>query len=176
MKKGWVWVALLLSVGVNIGVLATLGVARTRAKARWERPPTEEGRRQPPFARLANHLQLEGEERERFMEIQQRLFRNTRQHQESLQQLRGELRREIVSEDPDRARVDELLAAIGDIHRDLDRLLVESVLATRELLTPDQQRRYFHVLERMRDASRMGGRDGAPSRRPGRRPPPPADP
>ena len=169
MKRGWIWVALLLSVGVNIGVLATIGVSRLRNKAQWERPRDEEG--QPPFARLANHLELEGEERERFMEIQQKLFRTTRQHQAVLQRLRGELRGEVTSDSPDPAKVDGLLTEVGALHMDLDRALVESVLATREILTPEQQQRYFHVLERMRDARRFGGREGGPTRRPGRRPP-----
>ena len=54
MKRGWVWVALLLSIGINIGVLATIGVSRSRAAARWERPREED--RTPPFERVANHL------------------------------------------------------------------------------------------------------------------------
>jgi len=174
MKRGWVWVALLLSVGVNIGVLATIGVSRARSQARWER--SRDGDRTPPFERLANHLDLEGEERERFMEIQQRLFRTTRQHQEALQELRGELRSEVMSDRPDPARVDGFLAEVGAIHMDLDRALVESVLATREILTPEQQQSYFRVLERMRDARRFGSQGGGPPGRPGRpgrRPPPP---
>jgi len=173
MKRGWIWVALLLSVGVNIGVLATIGVSRMRTNARWERP--RDGEVQPHFARLADHLELEGEERERFMEIQQRLFRTTRQHQEVLQRLRDDVRGEVMSDSPDPAKVDGLLAEVGALHMDLDRALVESVLATREILTPEQQQRYFHVLERMRDARRFGGREGGPTRRPGRRLPPPRD-
>lgn len=172
MKRGWVWVALLLSVGINIGVLATIGVSRARTKARWERPREEE--RNPPFERLANHLDLEGEERDRFMEIQQRLFRTTRRNQEMLQNLRGELRREVMSDSPDAARVDDLLSEVGTIHMDLDRAMVETVLETRKLLTAEQQMRYLQVLERMRESyRRFGSRGDGPPRRPGRRPPPP---
>lgn len=174
MKRGWVWVALLLSVGINIGVLAMIGVSRMRTEARWEQQPRE-GDRPPPFERLARYLEVEGEQREEFMEIQQRLFRTTRQSQETLESLRRDLRLEVMSESPDPVRVDQLLAEIGSQHRDLDRALVESVLATRKVLSPEQQRRYFHVLERMRDASRrFGDRQGGPPRRPGsgRRPPP----
>lgn len=171
MKRGWVWVALLLSVGVNIGVLATIGVSRMRSQSRWERTQGEP--RQPPYERLANHLGLEGEGRDQFMQVQQRLFRITRQNQRTLQGLQGELRREIMGENPDSAKVDELLNRIGDIHRDLARELTESVLATRELLSPEQQRRYFRVLERMKDARRFGSREGSPPRRPDRRPPSP---
>lgn len=170
MKRGWVWVALLLSVGVNIGVLATIGVSHLRTKARWERPRERDG--SPPVERLANHLELEGQERDQFLEIQQNLFHTTRQHQEALQKLRTEIRSEVMSDSPDPSNVDRLLADVGAIHMDLDRAMVESVLATRKILTPEQQRRYFHVVERMRDASRRFDSRGGPPRRPGRRPPP----
>ena len=175
MKRGWVWVLLLLSVGINIGILATIGVSKARTQARWERPRDGE-RPAPPFERVANHLELEGVAREQFLEIQQNLFRTTRSHQEALHQLRAELRREVASRDPDPQKVDQLLSQIGALHMDLDRAMVESVLATKKILTPQQQRKYFQVLERVRDAYRRFGDRANRPRRPGdRRPPPPQD-
>ena len=41
MKPIWLWIALLLSVGVNLGVLATIGTHRLRQPARWDRGPRE---------------------------------------------------------------------------------------------------------------------------------------
>jgi Spy/CpxP family protein refolding chaperone len=172
LKKGWVWVALLLSLGVNIGVLVTIGMSRARPQAPIDHP------RQPgdmrPAERLARHLQLDGSQRERFMEIQQRLFQTVRGNREELVGLRSELRREVMSEAPDPHEVDRLLLRVGEIHMDLDRAMVESVLATRKLLDPEQQERYFEVLERIQRASEWGGRgDRGRPRRPERRPPPP---
>lgn len=170
MRKGWVWVALLLSVGVNIGVLATLGVSRARMKARWERP--QEADRMQRFERLAHHLELEGEAREQFMRIQRSLFQHTLQHRESLHGLRAELQGELMSDSPDREKVGRLLDEIGATHRDLNRALVENVLATREILTPEQQQRYLRVVERMRNGTRRPG-DRIGPRGSGRRPPVP---
>ena len=150
----------------------TIGTSRMRTKARFERP--RDGDRQPPVERLANHLEVEGEIRERFIEIQQDLFRTTRQHQQALHDLRSELRTEVASENPDPHRVEELLNEIGALHMNLDRAMVESVLATKKILDPGQQRRYFRVLERMREATRrFGDRSGRPGRPNDRRPPPP---
>ena len=171
MKRGWVWVALLLSVGINIGVLATIGVSRARAKAGLERPRDRGG--SPPVERLATHLDLDGEARDQFLDIQQTLFRSMQQHQGSLQELRTEIRREIMSDLPDPLNVDRLLGEVGAIHMDLDRAMVESVSATRKILTPEQQKRYFEVLERWQGASRRFAGRGGPPGRPGRRPPPP---
>ena len=161
MKRTWVWIALLLSLGVNIGVLATVGTARYRSQARVDRSRFEGP---PPFARMADHLELEGEAREQFLKIQQELFQTTRQHRDELQELRGELRREATSENPDPARVERLLAESGEVNRDLDRAMVESVLATRRVLTPEQQQRFFRVLDRLRAGGRRFGPHGRPPR------------
>jgi len=164
MKRGWVWVALLLSLGVNIGVLATIGLSRMRTKARWER--SRDPSSAPPFERIANHLKLAGEPREQFMVIQKDLFRTTREHRQQMEKLETELRREVMSENPDPDRVDRLLEETGAAKRELDRAMIESVLATKQILTPEQQQRYFHVLERLRGANRRFGGRGGPPRRP----------
>ena len=170
MKRGWIWVAVLLSVGVNIGVLATIGVSRTRTQARWDRPRDREVPQ--PAERLANHLQLEGDEKDRFLEIQQGLFRTVRRHQQELADLRSRIRRELMRDTPDPVEMDRLLDQVGTIHLSLDRAMVESVLASRGILTPEQRRRYFQVLERIQRASGWAGRPDGTRGRPDRRPPP----
>lgn len=165
MKRSWIWVALLLSIGVNIGILAMIGTSRYRIG-----PKVEEFRPDgpPPFARLADHLDLEGQARERFLAIQEELFTTTRRHREDLESLRRALRAEVVSDQPDPERVEELLRQSGEVGRRLDRAMVESVLATREILTPDQQRRYLRLLERLQPGGRRFGPRGHPPS--GRRP------
>ena len=172
MKRSWLWIALLLSVGVNIGILATVGTARYRVKERVDRFRSEAP---PPFARMADHLKLEGETRDHFLEIQRDLFATTRHYREKLEDLRLELRQEVTSENPDTDRVERLLAESGQVNRDLDRAMVESVLATRHILTPEEQQRFFGVLERMRSRGRGPGHPRRPEgpRRPGREQPDP---
>lgn len=172
MKRTWVWIALLLSLGVNIGILATVGTARYRGQVRIDRSRFEGP---PPFARMADHLELEGEAREQFLAIQQELFQTTRQQREKLETLRLELRREATSESPDPDRVDRLLTQVGEVNRYLDRAMVDSVLATRRVLTPEQQQRFFRVVDRVRARGRGPGPHGRPPgrRRPGTDPPDP---
>jgi Spy/CpxP family protein refolding chaperone len=160
MKRSWVWIALLLSVGINVGILATIATARYRGGPRVDRSPSESA---PPFARMADHLGLEGEVKEQFLAIQEDLFRTTRQQRERLEALRGEMRQEIIADIPDPVRVDQLLAETAEVSRDLDAAMVESVLATRRLLSPEQQQRYFRVLDRLRPGGRQfGHRDRPP--------------
>ena len=168
MKRAWVWVALVLSLGINIGVLATIGVTRLRTKARWEQPRPE-GR--PDMGRFADHLRLRGGEREQFVEIQRRLFETARQKSQELESLRAELRREMSTAEPDPVKIDEFLTRSGEVYQALDRAFVESILASREILTPEQQQRYFHILTRMREgAMRFGPRGGPPGGPPTHRP------
>lgn len=167
MKRGWMWVALLLSLGVNVGVLATLGVARLRTPSRWQGPYAGGP---PPLARLADRLQVEpGERRERFLEQQRELFETTRRHLQRQRTLRSELRDELAARSPDRARIEALIEELGESYASLERALAQTVLASREILTPEQQERYFALLERLRAERRSGRGPGPP---PGRHPRP----
>ena len=158
MKRAWIWVALLLSVGINIGILASLATSRYRQEARFDRQPPEGP---PPFARVADQLELEGEARDRFLAIQKDLFETTRRQRQELESLRRELRNETVAEQPDSERIERLLDEASEVGRSLDRAMVDSVLETRQILNPEQQRRYLRVLERLR----LGGRRFGPHRR-----------
>ena len=128
---------------------------------------------------MANALQLEGEEREEFVAIQERFFKGTMEQRQGLERVRRQLRSEAVADEPDEERIEMLLAELGQAHSNLDRLLVDNVLQSRAILDPEQQRRYFHMLRRIREATerdRRGGPDGRdpndsrrqrPRRRPG---------
>lgn len=169
MRRAWVWIALLVSVGVNLGVLVTLGTIRFRGQSRWERPG-EMG--PPPFGRLADRLGLEGETRERFVEIQRTLFETVRRDRQRLDEIRDGLRRELTAEQPELARVERMLEELGDTHTAIDRALVESVVASRELLSPEQHRDYLRLLHRMSElAARRDRGAPAPRRRLDRRHP-----
>ena len=98
MKPIWLWIALLLSVGVNLGVLATVGTTHLREPARWERGAREE---RPPVARVADRLGLEGESRDAFILIQNEFF-------QGMQESRAELEKALRIEEDD----DDILRAL----------------------------------------------------------------
>jgi Spy/CpxP family protein refolding chaperone len=189
VKKTWVWVLLLLSLGVNVGILATIGVARFKGDSepfdserfdsrRGDQSPDQRMPRErfkPPNDRMANALKLEGEEREEFVAIQERFFQSMMEQREGLERIRRQLRAEVVTDQPDEERIEMLLAELGQAHSNLDRVMVDNVLRSRQLLGPEQQRRYFQMLRRIREATERGrlrDRGDDPRRqRPRRRPP-----
>lgn len=200
MSRRWLGLALLLSVGVNLGILATLAVERLRdgsgppapaaeAVGSVEALPgadaeagrgSEPGGEDPPGAPadpsgrapvppevghrleiLADRMGLDGEERRKFLEIQRRFFRDTFHHRQELLLRQRALRRELVAARPDRDRVAEALERLAEARDALDRSMVETVLASRELLDPAQEREYLRFVGRMRAAGE-GRRPGGP--------------
>ncbi len=168
MRRWWLWVALMLSLGVNVGVLFMIAVHR-RAPARVEEPGRIEGPRgtqterrdpaarpgqTPPLNALADRLRLRGDERDRFLAAQSRFFAEVTSRRVELATLRQELRRELTSPSPDRQRIDRILERTGDATAALDGAFADNVLAVRGLLGPRQRRAYFRFLHRLRAGQR----------------------
>src|SRR5215210_102045 len=138
----------------------------------------------PRLPRFADRLGLEGEERRKFLDIQWSLFQETSRLRLRMGEVHRDLRRELTRGEPDRQRVDALLAESARIYGALERVLVSNVLSTRELLGPEKEREYLELVGRLRvpgpgAATSFGGpgrrdrrlRDRFPQRPPGRRPP-----
>lgn len=175
MRRWGLALALLLSLGVNIGILATLAVRRG-AGAPPDRPGPEAPRPLPPEAggaaeprrvlRLADRLGLEGEQRRRFVRLHGRFFAETLRLRTEQAEIFRELRRELTAPEPDRGRIEELTRASARVHLALQEALAKNVIAARELLDPEQERLYLEILSRIRPP----GLAGEPERP--RRPPP----
>lgn len=151
MRRWWLMIALLLSAGVNVGILATLLVQHAHKGYGGEPPPAREVG-PPPVERpnvgpLADRLGLAGEARSRFIETQERFVAAMREQRFRRQQLQAELRAELVSERPDRARIDQLTKQLGEAYGSLDRALADNILETRTILTPQQQRQFLSFVQ-----------------------------
>lgn len=168
MRRWWLVVALLLSLGMNVGLLVAVGLRRLAQEGRITAPLVNPGRVAPPAARLermADRLELAGEERRRFLEIQRRFFETTWKERQTIAWLRRDLRRELTAPAPDRERIDEILAELGRHYASLERAIARTVLETREILDDQQERLYLRFLRRLRPgAAPPSGREGPGSR------------
>jgi len=198
MKRWWLVIALLLSLGANIGILASRAFQpRPAPPAALPPPPdpmappdplaTPEGR-MPVIQRMADELGLEGEKRAAFVEIQRTFFEQTLAARSRMARLQREVRGQVTAEEPDRDQLDEILVELSEAHTDLERAFVRNLLDSREILGPEQERRFMGFLRRLRHARSdverrfrerwrgVGERERfhpGPGRRPfGRRPPP----
>lgn len=158
MRRWWVLIGLLLSLGVNAGILATLGVQHFRG----DRPPRPENGGPPPgppgeemrpeemrpnLAPLADRLGVTGEARHRFVATQEQFVARMREQRFKVMQLQAELRAALLAERPDRDRIDALTRQLGEAYGAQDRALAESILAARDILTPAQQERFLSFVE-----------------------------
>ena len=147
MKRWWLVIILLLSLGTNIGILAT------QAAGRLSQPGQPEVVR--PFALgrlqlLADRLGLRGEERKTFIERQRRFLRETAGPRKHLNDIRLQLRSELISPQPDRVRVDYLMKEAAQTFFRLEQRLSDLVLETRSSLSPEASRRYTELLGRLK--------------------------
>ena len=142
MRRTWLVAALLLSLGVNLG-LAGAVLWRSRPAADGRHGATGE-----PGRRLADWLDLDGGERAGFLAVQRRLADSVVAERREIARLRSEIRRELLSDAPDRERLDGLVAELGEREQALDAAFVESVLASRERLSGRALERYLRFVER----------------------------
>lgn len=200
MSRRWLGLLLLLSVGVNVGILSVLALERVREPGPARAAPPVQAAREPeggpPFEvppglgpaagpegngvpqtlgwrlqQLADRLGLDGEQRDEFLEIQRRFFFATRQRRERIFELQDRFRRELGAPEPDRETIETLVGRLGQELAGLDADLAKSVLETRKLLGPEKEREYLQVLGRLHPGGAgPGSVPGDLARRP-RRPP-----
>ena len=100
--------------------------------------------------RMADELGLEGEKRAAFVEIQRTFFEDTLAARARMARLQREVRRQVTSEQPDREQLDAILVELSAAHTDLERAFVHNLLDSREILGPEQERRFMGFLRRLR--------------------------
>ncbi|MFL6201438.1 MAG: periplasmic heavy metal sensor [Thermoanaerobaculia bacterium] len=189
MRRWWVVIALLLSLGVNLGLVAAVATRRIAARHGQDpegppppRPdgPSPEGpgpqdlgdEPLPRFRRMADHLGLEGQQRQRFLELQRQLFEETLRVRMRQAETQREVRRELVSREPDRERINTLLQQSARDFLTLEQALAKNIVATRSILSPDQEEEYLRFIARMRPPG-MGGFGPQQQQQPPRRRLPP---
>jgi len=192
VKRWWLMIALLLSLGVNLGILATLAVDRREAPPPPVEPPPPEtleperpdfpdeeamARHLPRiFERMADELGLEGEPREKFIAAQRRFLEGMIRTRVQVARIQAQVRREMIAAEPDRAELERLIKELGRAHAEHENVLVANVLESRAMLGPEQQQRYLAMLARLRRMQPghgpppwAEGRPGERRRFPGRR-------
>lgn len=157
MRRWWLVIALLLSVGLNVGIFSIIAARRLNASLKGPKPPAGQAGMTNPAAdplprlpKLADRLGLEGEERRRFLDVQWNLYQETSHLRLQLGEVHRDLRRELTRSAPDKTQVDRLLAESARIYLALERALVNNVLATRELLGPDREKEYLKLIGQLR--------------------------
>ncbi len=147
MKQWWLAIALVLSIGTNIGVLTMLAIFHPRPNPQQQ--PVRPGN-PGQLHLLADRLGLQAEVRQRFLERQRRLLRETGVPRKRIGEIRLALRAELISARPNRERIELLTREAADTFMQLERMLTDCVLETRALLPPEAETRYVELLSHLK--------------------------
>lgn len=130
--------ALVLSVLVNVGVLAGLG---------WQKL-SRDGLPMPSGAptELSRELQLSASQLQRWHDAEAPFLAYLRASNASLGEHRNRLIEAIFAEQVDRAAIDAEQAKIAELQNEQQRLLIDQLLQEREILEPQQRARLAQVL------------------------------
>ena len=114
--------------------------------------------------RMADALRLEGTQRDEFLQLQQQYFRQAWHQRRELAALQHQVRRQVVSPQPDRQRIDALLRQISELQYAAESQFVHHLLDSRQLLDGPRERRYLQLMSRFRRlrANRWGESPGRP--------------
>ncbi|MBI5549680.1 MAG: periplasmic heavy metal sensor [Deltaproteobacteria bacterium] len=135
MRRILLWSVLTLSLAANVTVL----ILSVRAQVAASVPLGV-----PFFAAVAP----DAEQRERILNLRQEFTAFRQTNLTRTEDLRGQLAELIKNDQPERARIDAVLAQIAETHAALQRRVVEHIMAVRGTLRPDQRPAYEEMMTR----------------------------
>ncbi len=151
--KWWLLAFLMLSIGLNVGVLTTVAIQKKHDRKQLQDPPKPSLERnrlaETRFNRLADALELEGPDREAFIQQQVLFAQEFEESRFHLRRAHAELRDLLVDPEADAATALKASEEAGRAYGEMDALLVKHVFKVRELLTPEQVSAYVRILNRI---------------------------
>jgi Spy/CpxP family protein refolding chaperone len=164
-KRTLPWWLLIVSLAFNLGFSTTYGV-RTYGPIAGPGPGPEP---RPHRARWHEPLHLDTRQRREVRRINEAMFEEVGMCRQEMDEARWALADLVAADEPDRDAIATQLDRISSMQRQLEGLVVDSLLAQKELLRPDQMQAFKEsVRERLFPPQGGPGRGGAPGHGPGR--------
>lgn len=136
MPRSWLSYALVMSLLLNLGVIAAAGYHLL----------APEGVAGARGADLASHLKLDSEQRSRWQQIEQSFVRELDGGWREIARHRENMIREVFSDRPDRARIEAERARIAELQFVQQQRVIDQFLRERDILTSEQRRKLVEVL------------------------------
>lgn len=144
-------VGLLVSVGLNVGLVVALALRRP-APRDWRRARSA----------MTGELGLDARQEAALAAAQSSLAAKLREQRERMGQAAGEMTSLLLQPHPDRQRIDERLERMARIQRESQEAVIDHLVATRTVLTPEQHERLVRMM--VRRGLQMGGPGGGHGR------------
>lgn len=141
MKRKLVILGVILLIAINVSVLATVGY-------QWKC-----GRENKmcggcaPGEYMCLQLALSDSQKQEMETFKKVFDERTVTIRENLSYKRNELIKLLNNPSPHRAKIDSLIKEIGISQTELEKEVVNHILQEKELLTPEQQKKFFDLIE-----------------------------
>ena len=143
MRRKWITLGVSLLVIINLSALATMGFhrwCRYRAECRHRKSLMEEKSFYQQLALSDDQIEKMKSRRHAFLAQADRIG-------SLLHEKRIELVDLLMSPEPDSGNIHTLLAHIDSMQAELQRSLIHYLLKEKEMLTPEQQEKFFSIIK-----------------------------
>jgi Spy/CpxP family protein refolding chaperone len=152
MKKRHLIIALVLLFVINITALATLSYNRWFKS--WPQS-TGQGDRSESWQRLQTQVSLSRQQAQTMQDLRLTFEREVESLRQQMWEKRNALLEEARNDSPNLNRIDSLIEEIGALQTAIQKRTVRNLLKDKQILTPQQQERYFSLF---REHTQVRGR------------------
>jgi len=149
MKSKVIILLLIISLGINIGLIIRLALQRPMVK-RFEERDIRHGWRR---GGLGHRLNLNENQLKAIETMHESTYVKMNVIRETLELKRAELTNILKEAQPDTARIQPLIKEIANLQAQIELGLTENILMMKKELTPEQQQQFFELFKR-----RLGNR------------------
>jgi len=144
MKSKVIILLLIISLGINIGLIVRLALRRPMVK-RFEERDIRHGWRQ---GGLRHRLNLNENQLKAIEAMHETTFVKMDVIRETLELKREELINIIKESQPDKAKIQTLIKEIANMQAEIELGFTENILMMKKVLTPEQQQQFFDVFKK----------------------------
>lgn len=149
MKSKVIILLLIISLGINIGLIIRLALQRPMVK-RFEERDIRHGWRR---GGLGHRLNLNENQLKAIEAMHESTYVKMNVIRETLELKRAELTNILKEAQPNTARIQPLIKEIANLQAQIELGLTENILMMKKELTPEQQQQFFELFKR-----RLGNR------------------
>jgi len=143
----------IMRVNMMITVIICAVTLNTASFAQPGRPDDKESR----WRKILSQLDLTAEQEKQIKERKEAMRERKKALKENMKQKKKELKDAINSSEIDRAKINALIEDMKNLSGEKLQLMVDGILSTREILTPEQYKKMKEMIELRKRAREAGG-------------------
>jgi Spy/CpxP family protein refolding chaperone len=144
MKSKVILILLIISLGINIGLIVRLAGRRPMLRRFAERDIRQGWRRDG----LRHRLNLNEDQLKAIETMHETTFTKINAVRETLELKRAALLNVLKETQPDSTQLQALIKEVANLQAQIELGFTENLLAMKKVLTPDQQQQFFELFQR----------------------------